>query len=128
MKRQNFTSGSSFEDEIGYSRMVVCGDMIFVSGVTGFNYTTMTISENIVSQTEQCFLNIMSILSKVDAELSNIVQVWYILPNKQDFKDCMPTLKKFFGEIKPAATLIEAGLLDDRMKIEIQVTAMKKMQ
>ncbi len=128
MKRQLFSSGSSFENEIGYSRMVVSGDMIFISGVTGFDYSTMTISEDIESQTEQCFRNIMDILAKVGAGLTDIVQVWYILPNKHDFKTCAPTLKKYFGEIKPAATMIEAGLLDDRMKIEIQVTAMKKMQ
>lgn len=126
MKRQHINSGSSFEDQIGYSRAVVDGRWVFVSGTTGFDYSTMTISEDIVAQTEQCMLNIQSALSQADAKMDDVVRVLYILPHTTDFEKCWPTLRKYFGEVKPAATMISAGLSDARMKIEIQVTALKK--
>ncbi|WP_010521786.1 RidA family protein [Aquimarina agarivorans] len=125
MKRKLITSGSSFENEIGYSRAVVQGKWVFVSGTTGFDYDTMTISNNIQDQAEQCFKNIIIALKEADASLENVVRVTYILPNAADFKLCWPVLKKYFGIVKPAATMFSAGLADERMKIEIQVTALK---
>lgn len=126
MKRQLISSGSSFETAIGYSRAVVQGDWVFVSGTTGFDYDTMTISDTIEAQTEQCLKNIISALSKTDAELSDVVRVLYIVPNAEEFEKCWPILRKYFGEIRPAATMISAGLADARMKIEIEVTAIKQ--
>lgn len=126
MKRQLISSGSSFETTIGYSRAVIQGDWIFVSGTTGFDYDTMTISDSIEAQTEQCLKNIISALSKADAELSDVVRVLYIVPNAEEFEQCWPILRKYFGEIRPAATMISAGLADARMKIEIEVTAIKQ--
>ncbi len=126
MKKTLITTGSTFEDQIGYSRAVVQGDWVFVSGTTGYNYETMTISDDIVEQTEQCFLNIKSTLEKADASLSDIVRVNYMLPKASEFELCWPILKKYLGDVKPAATMISAGLANDKMKIEIEVTALKK--
>lgn len=126
MKRQLISSGSTFETEIGYSRAVVQGDWVFVSGTTGFDYETMTISETIEEQTEQCLKNIMEALTKAEAQITDVVRVLYIVPNAEEFKLCWPILRKYFGESRPAATMISAGLADTRMKIEIEVTALKQ--
>ena len=123
MSRQLISSGSTFEQEIGYSRAVVDGDWIFVSGTTGFDYSKMTISEDLVEQTEQCLKNILEALSKAGANMQNVVRVTYVLPNAADFPACWPTLRKYFSGVKPAAMMISAGLSDPRMKIEIEVTA-----
>lgn len=125
MKRKLISSGSTFENEICYSRAVVMDQWIFVSGTTGYNYDDMTISHDIVVQTEQCILNIEKALQEAGSSLSDIVRVKYILPNADEFSQCWPTLRKYFGKIKPAATMISAGLADNKMKIEIEVTAMK---
>ena len=125
MSRYLLSSGSDFEKQIGYSRAVVDGEWVFVSGTTGFDYETMTISDDILEQTEQCFKNIEAALKKAEAELNDIVRVLYILPNVDDFQKCWPILNKYLGEIRPAATMISAGLADARMKIEIEVTARK---
>lgn len=125
-KRQLISSGSSFEKEIAYSRAVVDGRWVFVSGTTGFDYSSMTIEDDIVRQTEVCFENIISSLEKAEAALSDVVRVMYIVPIATDFQKCWPVIRKYFGEVKPAATMISAGLADPRMKIEIQVTALKK--
>ncbi|KGL63647.1 RidA family protein [Polaribacter sp. Hel1_85] len=124
MARKLISSGSSFEKEMGYSRAVVDGDWVFVSGTTGFNYDTMTIEEGVVAQTEQCFKNIKNILEEANSSLDKIVRVTYILPKTSDFELCWPVLKKYLGDVRPAATMFSAGLFDERMKIEIQVTAL----
>ena len=122
-KRKLISSGSDFENLIGYSRAVVDGDWVFVSGTTGFNYKDMTISDDVVEQTEQCLKNIDDALKHAGSSLEDIVRVMYILPDAKDFEKCWPALKRCFGKIRPAATMISAGLADSRMKIEIQVTA-----
>jgi enamine deaminase RidA (YjgF/YER057c/UK114 family) len=123
MARRLISSGSTFEQEIGYSRAVVDGAWIFVSGTTGFDYASMTISDDIVEQTEQCFRNISAALAEAGASLNDLVRVRYILPDGAQFKMCWPVLRKYLGEIRPAATMIAAGLADERMLIEIEVTA-----
>ena len=128
MARRLISSGSTFEREIGYSRAVVCGDCVFVAGTTGFDYSTMTISEDIVAQTEQCIRNIESALQEAGASLRDVVRVRYILPRAEDFPATWPTLRAAFGDIRPAATMIEAGLADPRMKIEIEVDAVAGAQ
>ena len=125
MTRQLISSGSTFEEEIGYSRAVVDGDWIFVSGTTGFDYASMTISETILDQTEQCLKNIESALREANSSLKDVVRVTYVVPNGAEFKDCWPVLRKYFGDVRPAAMMISAGLTDPRMKIEIEVTALK---
>jgi enamine deaminase RidA (YjgF/YER057c/UK114 family) len=126
MKRQFISSGSVFEEQIGYSRAVAQGPFVFVSGTTGFNYDTMTIEEDVAAQAEQCFRNIDHALSKAGSSLADVVRVTYVLPNGEDFEACWPVLKKYFGSVRPAAMMISAKLLDPRMKIEIEVTAMKQ--
>jgi enamine deaminase RidA (YjgF/YER057c/UK114 family) len=121
--RRLISSGSSFERDVGYSRAVVDGDWIFVSGTTGFDYATMTISGDVVEQAEQCLANIEKALAEAGSRIADVVRVRYILPNVEDFEPCWPVLRKYFGEVRPAATMISAGLSDPRMKIEIEVTA-----
>jgi enamine deaminase RidA (YjgF/YER057c/UK114 family) len=123
--RRFISSGSTFEREIGYSRAVVDGDWVFVSGTTGFDYQTMTISDDVVSQAEQCLLNIEKALLEAGSRISDVVRVRYILPKLEDFEPCWPVLRRYFGEVRPAATMLSAGLSDPRMKIEIEVTARK---
>ena len=123
MDRQLISSGSSFERDIGYSRAVVVGEWVFVSGTTGFDYAAMTISESVAAQTEQCLLNIQSALQQAGASLADVVRVTYVVPRSEDFPECWPILRQYFGEIRPAAMMISAGLADPRMKIEVEVTA-----
>jgi len=126
MTRQLISSGSQFEHDIGYSRAVVDGEWVFVSGTTGFDYATMTISDNLLDQTEQCLKNIEAALRQAGAELADIVRVTYLVPNAARFPECWPILRKYLGTIRPAATMISAGLADPRMQIEIEVTARKR--
>ena len=126
MTRRLISSGSTFEQEIGYSRAVVDGDWVFVSGTTGFDYAAMTIAEGVVEQAEQCMKNIVTALAQANAELADVVRVTYVLPDGSDFPLCWPVLRKYFGEIRPAAMMMSAGLADPRMKIEIEVTACKR--
>ena len=126
MNRTLISSGSSFESEIGYSRAVVQGDWIFVSGTTGFDYSKMTISDDLQEQTEQCLKNIQSALEQAGSGMHDVVRVTYVLPNSSDFPQCWPVLRSYFGTVRPAAMMISAGLSDPRMKIEIEVTALKQ--
>jgi enamine deaminase RidA (YjgF/YER057c/UK114 family) len=126
MARRLISSGSTFEQEIGYSRAVVDGDWIFVSGTTGFDYASMRISDDIVEQTEHCFRNIAAALAEAGSSLDDVVRVRYILPDGAQIKQCWPMLRKYLGEIRPAATMISAGLADARMLIEIEVTAKRQ--
>ena len=126
MSRRLISSGSTFEADIGYSRAVVDGEWIFVSGTTGFDYAAMTISDDLVAQTEQCFTNLARALQQAGASLRDIVRVRYILPDGADFPSTWPVLRTHLGEVRPAATMIVAGLSDPRMKIEIEVTARRR--
>jgi len=126
MGRRLISSGSGFERDMGYSRAVVDGAWVFVSGTTGFDYQTMTIADDVVEQAEQCFRNIERALLEAGSELADVVRVRYILPRVADFEPCWPVLRKYLGTVRPAATMIEAGLSDPRMKIEIEVTARKR--
>lgn len=126
MSRRLISSGSTFEHDIGYSRAVVDGDWVFVSGTTGFDYQTMTVSDDLLEQTEQCLKNIGAALSEAGAGFTDIVRVTYVLPNAAEFPTCWPVLRRYFGEVRPAAMMISAGLADPRMKIEIEVTARKR--
>ena len=126
MNRQRISSGSPFEQQIGYSRAIVVGDWVFVSGTTGFDYSTMTIADDVVAQAEQCFKNIEAALQQAGSSLLDVVRVTYVLPNGADFEPCWPVLRQYFGEVRPAAMMVCAGLLDPRMKIEVEVTAVKR--
>ena len=127
MTKKLIGSGSTFEAEIGYSRAVVDGELVFVSGTTGFDYSTMTIVDGVAGQAEQCLKNIGSAIEQAGASFSDIVRVRYVLPDATEFEQCWPILRKYFGEVRPAAMMISAGLADPRMRIEIEVTAKKRV-
>jgi enamine deaminase RidA (YjgF/YER057c/UK114 family) len=126
MSRKLISQGSEFEAKIGYSRAVVQGDWIFVSGTTGYNYATMEISDDIAEQTRQCIRNIDWALTEAGASLRDIVRIKYILPNADDWSECWEPLRECFGDIRPAATMFVSGLSDASMKIEIEVTALRQ--
>jgi enamine deaminase RidA (YjgF/YER057c/UK114 family) len=123
--RQLISSGSQFERDFAYSRAVVQGDWCFVAGTTGYDYATMTISEDVAVQTEQTFRNIDAALKQAGFSIADVVRVHYLLPNGADFAQCQPVLNKWFGDVRPAATMLVTGLIDDVMKIEIEVTAFR---
>jgi enamine deaminase RidA (YjgF/YER057c/UK114 family) len=126
MNRKLISSGSTFETQIGYSRAVAVGDWVFVSGCTGYDYSKMTMSEDLLEQAEQCFRNIETALQQAGASLKDVVRVTYILPDASQFEKCWPVLRKHFGEIRPACTMLSAGLAQPSMKIEIEVTALRR--
>jgi enamine deaminase RidA (YjgF/YER057c/UK114 family) len=121
--RRLISSGSEFEAQIGYSRAVVDGEWVFVSGTTGFDYATMMIAPGVVEQAERCLANIEAALAEAGCSLDDVVRVRYMLPRVEDFEPCWPLLRRAFGEARPAATMIACGLSDPRMRIEIEVTA-----
>ncbi|MDA8050873.1 MAG: RidA family protein [Rhodospirillales bacterium] len=121
--RRLVSSGSTFEKAAAYSRAVALGEWVFISGTTGFDYATMAIAEDAPAQAEQALRNIAWALAEAGSSISDVVRVRYILPDRADFEPCWPVLKRWFGEVRPAATMFVAGLADPRMKIEIEVTA-----
>jgi len=125
MTRQFISSGSTFETQIGYSRAVVAGDWVFISGTTGYDYTTMTISDDLAEQTAQAFANIAAALAEAGSSLDEVVRVTYVLPEGSLFEQCWPATRAAFASAKPAAMMIQAGLSEPAMKIEIEVTALK---
>jgi len=126
MTRRLISSGSTFEKSIGYSRAVVDGDWIFVSGTTGFDYSNMTISDDVVAQCEQALKNIAAALKQADSGFQDVVRVRYLMTNGPDFERCWATVGRIFGEVRPACTVEVVGLTDPRMQIEIEVTALRR--
>jgi uncharacterized protein (TIGR03086 family) len=122
-KRRAIISGSTFEEQIGYARAVVDGSWVHVSGTTGFDYTSMEISDDVVEQAEQCLRNVQAALAEAKCTFANVVRVRYLLPDRADFEPCWPVLRRYFGGVRPAATMLVCGLADPRMKIEIEVYA-----
>ncbi|MFF3503712.1 RidA family protein [Streptomyces sp. NPDC003247] len=122
-ERRAILSGSLFEERIGYARAVVDGDWVHVSGTTGYDYTTMTIADDVVEQAEQCLRNIGAALAEAGCGFADVVRVRYLLPERDDFEPCWPVLRRCFGEVRPAATMMVCGLADPRMRIEIEVYA-----
>jgi enamine deaminase RidA (YjgF/YER057c/UK114 family) len=124
-ERIRVSQGSTFEQQIGYSRAVVDGRWIFVAGTTGFDYASMTISDDIVEQVDQTLANIDNALVAAGSRAADVVRVKYLLPDAADFEACWPSLRAYFAEALPAATMLVCGLADPRMQIEIEVTALK---
>jgi enamine deaminase RidA (YjgF/YER057c/UK114 family) len=121
--RRLISSGSPFEAAGGYSRAVVDGEWIFVAGTTGFDYAQMTIAEDPAEQARQAFRNIEKALAEAGGTLADVVRVHYYVPDLVDWPAIVPVLGEIFGVIRPAATALVCGLVDPRMKIEIEVTA-----
>jgi enamine deaminase RidA (YjgF/YER057c/UK114 family) len=123
--RRFISSGSTFEEQIGYARAVVVGDRVYLSGTTGFDYATMTVAEDVVAQAEQAIRNIAWALAEAGCTLADVVRVRYLLPDRDDFEPCWPVLRAAFGPVRPAATMQVCGLSDTRMRIEIEVDAVR---
>lgn len=122
-KRRLISSGSRFEELAGYSRAVVDGEWVFVSGTTGFDYRTGTIAADVVAQTEQTFRNIERALAEAGASLEDVVRVRVFLAEARLFERVAPVLGRVFRDVRPANTTVVAPLIDPRMKVEIEVTA-----
>jgi enamine deaminase RidA (YjgF/YER057c/UK114 family) len=124
--RQLISSGSPFERDIGYSRAVADGEWVFVAGTTGFDYATMTISDDVAEQADQALRTIAAALGQAGASLDDIVRVRYLLPDADDFPACWPVFRRYLGVALTAATMQVCGLADPRMKIEIEATARRR--
>lgn len=123
MARQLISSGSSFEEQIGYSRAVVEAGWVFVAGTTGYDYSTNRLPESVVAQCRNALATIDAALAAVGASLDDVVRVRYIVSDRENWPDCWPIVREAFAKSRPAATMIEAGLQEGAMKIEIEVTA-----
>ncbi len=125
MTKRLISSGSAFEAVAGYSRAVVDGDWVLVSGTTGFDYSTMTIADDALAQTHQCFANIAAALAQAGLTLDDVVRVRYLLTDAPLFERLAPVFGQYLGRARPAATAVIVGLIDPRMKVEIEVSARK---
>ena len=125
MSRRFISQGSAFEEQIGYSRAVSDGRWVFVAGTTGYDYSAMTISDDVVEQARQTLANIDEALLRAGSCAADVVRVHYLLPNAADFEPCWPLLREYFADARPAATMMVVGLASPAMKIEIEVTALK---
>lgn len=123
MTRKLISSGSPFEAQIGYSRAVVQDGWIFVSGTTGYDYSTMEMPENVADQARNALSTIEKALAEAGATMADVVRVRYLLPDGNDFEPCWPVLQDFLGQVRPAATMMVVPLMTPEMKIEIEVTA-----
>ncbi len=123
MARRRISSGSEFEERIGYSRAVAVGDTVYVSGTTGYDYAAGTISPDVVEQAAQALRNIGAALEQAGSSLDEVVRVHYYLADGGDFEACWPVLREAFGRARPAATMLQVPLMEPVMRIEIEVTA-----
>ncbi len=121
--RRLVSTGSPFEEKIGYSRAVVADGWVFVAGTTGYDYATMTMPDDIADQCRNALGTIAAALAEVGAGLKDVVRVRYIVPDPEAWPACWPVTSEAFAEARPAATMIAAGLQEPEMKIEIEVTA-----
>ena len=127
MNTSRISSGSSFESIAGYSRAIVVEHNgyaeVLISGVTGFNYETMTIEPDAETQARQCFANIAKVLGQAGGGLEHVVRVRYLLTEAGQFEALAPIFGENLGASRPAATAIVVGLVDERMKLEIEIDA-----
>ena len=123
MSKRLISTGSPFEEKIGYSRAVLCDGWIFVAGTTGYDYATMTMPESVEDQCANALATISRALAEAGASLDDVVRVRYILPEKSDWPRCWPITSAAFARARPAATMIVAELQEPEMKIEVEVTA-----
>lgn len=127
MSRRLISTGSPFEKAAGYSRAVVDGDFVFVSGTTGYDYATMTIPGDVTAQAENCFTTIERALRDAGFAMADIVRATYYIVDPADAEAVFSACGARLGGIRPAATLlVVAALLKPEMKIEIEVTAKRR--
>lgn len=120
--RRTISSGSQLEADYAYSRAVVDRDWVFVAGTTGMDYETGEMADNAAKQAEQAFRNIERVLAEAGASIADTVRVQYTVTDPAHMAAAAPVVCKWFGQTRPAATAVVAGLMDPRMKIEIEVT------
>lgn len=125
MAVRRISTGSPFEKTMGYSRAVVKGDWCFVSGVTGYDYATMVMPEGVAAQARNCFATIRAVLDEAGFTMGDIVRVQHTLTDAGSVDDLAPVLEEALGEVRPAATMVIAGLIRPEMKVEIEVTAFR---
>lgn len=127
MTRKLISTGSPFEKTAGYSRAVVDGDFCFVSGTTGYDYTTMTLPADVTAQAQNCFKTIEAALKEAGFAMADIVRAIYYITDANDADKVFAVTGAHLGEIRPAATLlVVAGLYKPEMKVEIEVTAKRR--
>ncbi|MEL6568667.1 MAG: RidA family protein [Pseudomonadota bacterium] len=124
--RERITTGSTFEAEMAYSRAIVQGDWCFVSGITGYDYATMTLPEGIEAQARNCFTTLASVLDDAGFAMADIVRVQYTLADRADVAALGPVLRSALGDVRPAATLVIAGLMRPEMRFEVEATALRR--
>ena len=120
---RTISTGSPFEEKFGYSRAVVDGDMIYVSGTTGYDYQAMEMPDDVATQCRNTLDTISRTLEEAGSSLKDVVRVRYYLTDVKYMELVGPILGSYFGNIRPAATMVIAGLIAPEMKIEIEVTA-----
>ena len=126
MARQLISTGSPFEKTAGYSRAVSDGDFCWVAGTTGYDYATMTMPDRIEDQVRNTMNTITKALGEAGFSLSDVVRANYYITDAAYVDRVFPVLGEYFGDIRPAATMIVCGLNKPEMKIEIEVTARKR--
>lgn len=124
--RRLISTGSPFEKTAGYSRAVAQGDWCFVSGTTGYDYATMTMPDGVEDQTRNCMTTISKALEEAGFALADVVRVHYYITDRAFVDIVFPILGQYFGDIRPAATMIVCGLNKPEMKIEIEATALRR--
>lgn len=122
---RRISTGSPFENALGYSRAVVKGGSCFVSGVTGYDYATMSMPDDAAAQARNCFATIRSVLDEAGFAMTDIVRVQYTITDRALVDQIAPALSEALGDVRPAATMVVAGLIRPEMLIEIEVTAMQ---
>ncbi len=125
-ERKLISSGSPFEAIAGYSRAVVDGEWVFVSGTTGFDYKAMTVSDDVVEQTEQTFRNIVAALEQAGVTLADVVRTRIYVASIADFNRAVAVIGRWFKEVRPANTALVTGFVDARIKFELEVTARRR--
>ena len=123
MTVRHISTGSPFEEKIGYSRAVVCDGWVFVSGTTGYDYNTMSMPVGIADQCRNTLDTISKVLTEAGASLDDVVRVTYVVPDASEWPECWPITSKAFAKARPAAMMVSAALQEPEMKIEIEVTA-----
>ncbi len=123
--RTLISTGSPFEKTMGYSRALVQGDWCFVAGVTGYDYETMRMPDSVADQAANCFGTIANVLAEAGFEMCDIARVQYTVSHRDSVPQVQPVLERYLGDIRPAATMVIAGMIEPEMQIEIEVTAFR---
>lgn len=126
--RRLISTGSPFEKTAGYSRAVVQGDWCFVAGTTGYDYATMTMPESVEDQARNCLATIGRALAEGGFSFADVVRAHYYVTDRAFVNRVYPILGETFGDIRPAATMVVCDLAEPEMKIEIEVTALRRDQ